>query len=332
MRFRNLAVLGSGSWGTALAQAFSGKFENVHIWGRNQEVIDSINRFHINRKYLPDIILNKNITASTDIEYVFDKGDIVIISIPTQHIRTTLSKIKGKVEKPVISASKGIEIESLKLISDVIGETLSIKKELIFVLSGPSFAKEVAKGLPTAVTLAGEAGLGEEIQTILNTETFRLYLNEDIIGVQIGGAVKNVIAVATGASDGLGLGNNARAGLITRGLFEMTRVARVFGGKPETLYGLSGMGDLVLTATGELSRNRTFGFLLGRGLSVEKALEQVGQVVEGIKTVKALKEIIDREKIELPISQVVYQVVYEGLSPSEAVKLLMSRQPRREEL
>jgi len=332
MKFRNLAVLGSGSWGTALAQAFSDRFEKVYIWGKNQEVVESINKFHLNKRYLPNITLKKNITADTDLQYVFDKGDIVIISIPTQHIRNILSKIKGKVEKPVISASKGIEIESLKLISDVMLESLNIKREYIYVLSGPSFAKEVAVGLPTAITLAGEPKMGQKIQTTLNTETFRLYFNEDIIGVQIGGAVKNVIAVATGASDGLGLGNNARAGLITRGLFEMAKVAKVFGGKPETLYGLSGMGDLVLTATGELSRNRTFGFLLGKGLSVEKALEEVGQVIEGIKTVKALKNIIDREDIELPISEVVYQVVYEQLSPSQAVKLLMNRQPRREEV
>ncbi len=331
MEFRNLAVLGSGSWGTALAQAFSEKFENVFIWGRNPEVIDSINKKRENPRYLPNIPLKKNIQGSGDLNFVIERGDIIIVAVPTQSIRDLLKKIDYPVDKPVISASKGIEIQSLKLISDVIQETLKIDKNLIFVLSGPSFAKEVALGLPTAVTLAGEINLGEKIQSKMNTSSFRLYLNEDIKGVQIGGAVKNVIAIATGASDGLGLGNNARAGIITRGLFEMTKVAKLFGGKPQTLYGLSGMGDLVLTATGELSRNRKFGFLLGKGLPVEKALKEVGQVVEGVKTVKAIKRIVDEKGVDLPISDVVYRVVYEGLSPSEAVSILMNRQPKREE-
>jgi len=331
MEFKNLAILGSGSWGTALAQAFSEKFENVTIWGRNPDVINCINKKRENPEYLPGIPLKKNIYADEDLQRVFKKGDIVIIAVPTQSIRDILKNIDFPVEKPVISASKGIEIQSLKLISEVILETLLIDKDLVFVLSGPSFAKEVAMGLPTAVTLAGEISLGEKIQNTMNTNSFRLYLNDDIKGVQIGGAVKNVIAIATGASDGLGLGNNARAGLITRGLFEMTKVAKIFGGKPQTLYGLSGMGDLVLTATGELSRNRKFGFLLGKGLPVQKALKEVGQVVEGAKTVKAIKKIIDEKNIDLPISEVVFRVVYEDLSPSEAVSILMNRQPKREE-
>ena len=327
---RSLAVIGSGSWGTALAQVFSEKFEKVYIWGRSKEVVDSINEEKENKKYLKGIRLRENISAFTDVKKVFREGEIIIIAVPTQHIRDVLTDVDFPVEKPVISASKGIEIDTLKLISEVIYESLKIEKRLIFALSGPSFAKEVALGLPTAVTLGGEISLGEKLQMTLNTQSFRLYLNEDIKGVQIGGAVKNVIAIATGASDGLGLGNNARAGLITRGLYEMTKVAKVFGGKPQTLYGLSGMGDLVLTATGELSRNRKFGFLLGKGYSVEKALKEVGQVVEGVKTVKALKILMEKNDVDLPISDVVYRVVYEGFSPKEAVKTLMSRQPKKE--
>ena len=327
---RSLAVIGSGSWGTALAQVFSEKFEKVYIWGRSKEVVDSINEEKENKKYLKGIRLRENISAFTDVKKVFIEGEIIIIAVPTQHIRDVLTDVDFPVEKPVISASKGIEIDTLKLISEVIYESLKIEKRLIFALSGPSFAKEVALGLPTAVTLGGEISLGEKLQMTLNTQSFRLYLNEDIKGVQIGGAVKNVIAIATGASDGLGLGNNARAGLITRGLYEMTKVAKVFGGKPQTLYGLSGMGDLVLTATGELSRNRKFGFLLGKGYSVEKALKEVGQVVEGVKTVKALKILMEKNNVDLPISDVVYRVVYEGFSPKEAVKTLMSRQPKKE--
>ncbi|WP_457639999.1 NAD(P)H-dependent glycerol-3-phosphate dehydrogenase [Persephonella sp.] len=332
MELKSLSVLGAGSWGTALAQAFSQKFETVYVWGRDRDTVDQINSLKENRKYLKGIKLRENITASTDLQLVFRQGNLVVIAVPTQYVREVLSCIDGTVEKPVVSASKGIEIESLKLLSDVIQESLSIEKELVFVLSGPSFAREVAEGLPTAVTLAGDEKLGEKLQSVMNTETFRLYLNEDIVGVQIGGAVKNVIAIATGAGDGLGLGNNARAGLITRGLFEMTKVAVVFGGKPQTLYGLSGLGDLVLTATGELSRNRKFGLLIGKGVPVNEALKQVGQVVEGVKTVKALKKISIEKGIELPISEIVYSVVYEGLSPKEAVKILMNRQPKKEEL
>ncbi|WP_457642865.1 NAD(P)H-dependent glycerol-3-phosphate dehydrogenase [Persephonella sp.] len=332
MELKSLSVLGAGSWGTALAQAFSQKFETVYVWGRDRNTVDQINSLKENRKYLKGIKLRENITASTDLQLVFRQGNLVVIAVPTQYVREVLSCIDGTVEKPVVSASKGIEIESLKLLSDVIQESLSIEKELVFVLSGPSFAREVAEGLPTAVTLAGDEKLGEKLQSVMNTETFRLYLNEDIVGVQIGGAVKNVIAIATGAGDGLGLGNNARAGLITRGLFEMTKVAVVFGGKPQTLYGLSGLGDLVLTATGELSRNRKFGLLIGKGVPVNEALKQVGQVVEGVKTVKALKKISIEKGIELPISEIVYSVVYEGLPPKEAVKILMNRQPKKEEL
>ncbi len=330
--FKTLSILGSGSWGTALAQAFSKNFENVLIWGRDEKTVEDINVRKVNEKYLPEIKLSPNISASTDINTVFSQGDIVIIAVPTQRVREVLEKVSNKkIKKPVISASKGIEISTLKLVSQIIEDVLDIEKENIFVLSGPSFAKEVALGLPTAVTLAGEEKYAEKLQGVLNTNTFRLYVSTDINGVQIGGAVKNIIAIATGASDGLGLGNNARASLITRGLYEMTKIAKLFGGKPETLYGLSGLGDLVLTATGDLSRNRTFGYLLGKGLSIEEAFKKVGQVVEGAKTVKAIKQLAEKHNIELPISEVVYKVIYENLSPKEAVKILMNREPKKEQ-
>ncbi len=328
--FKKLSVIGAGSWGTALAQVFSKNFETVFLWGRNTEIIKSINEKHINNKYLPEITLSENIHGTTDLDEAFEKGDILIVAVPTQRIREVLSRFNKTIKKPVISASKGIEIDTLKLTSEIIKESLDIEEDNIFVLSGPSFAKEVALGLPTAVTLAGEKNKLKGIQKSLNTKTFRLYISEDIKGVQVGGAVKNVIAIATGASDGLGLGNNARASLITRGLYEMTKIAKIFGGKPETLYGLSGLGDLVLTATGELSRNRKFGYLLGNGLSVDEALKEVGQIVEGAKTVKAIKKLSEEYRLELPISEVVYRVIYEGLSPSKAVEILMNREPKEE--
>lgn len=329
---KNLGVIGNGSWGTALAQVLSEKFENVIIWGRNRGLIDCINREKVNFKYLPDIKLNDNIQGTTDLEEVFKRSDIIIVAIPTQAIRETLSNINLTLlkDKYIISASKGIEIESLRLVSDILEDVLNINKENLFALSGPSFAKEVAQKLPTAITLAGDCGTGKDLQYLLTTPTFRIYLSDDIKGVEVGGAVKNVIAIATGVSDGLGLGNNARASLITRGLYEMTKLAKVYGGKPETLYGLAGLGDLVLTATGNLSRNRQFGYLLGKGLSVKKALEEVKQVVEGVKTVKAIKKLMDKYNLELPISDMVYKVIYENLPLNNAVNSLMTRELKRE--
>ena len=328
----NLTILGTGSWGTALAQTFSINFKNVLLWGINKEVVDTINIENKNTKYFPEIILNKNIKATLSLQEAISFSEIIIIAIPSQAIRETLRKVgisffKNKI---FISASKGIEISSLKLVSQIIKEETYLAEENIFVLSGPSFAKEVALGLPTAITLAGDLKKAEELQKFLNTENFRTYITDDIKGIEVGGAVKNVIAIATGVSDGLGLGNNARAGLITRGLYEMTKIATFFGGRKETLYGLSGMGDLVLTATGDLSRNRKFGNLIGQGLPVSQALKKVGQVVEGYKTVKALNKLVLEKDIELPINDAVHSVLYENLSPKEAVKMLMSRQPKKE--
>ena len=327
-----LGILGAGSWGTALANVFSEKVNTVNIWTRNEEVAKSVNNLKENRKYLPGILLNENIIASTDINNVAKNSDVLIVAIPSQVIREVLSTINKDciTGKDIITASKGIEVDTLKLTSQVIREVLAVPEQNIFVLSGPSFAKEVAAKLPTAITLAGKLEKAEKLQEKLMTDNFRIYVSDDKTGAELGGAVKNVIAIATGVSDGLGLGNNARASLITRGLHEISRLTSVYGGKKETLYGLSGMGDLVLTATGDLSRNRTFGYLLGKGLSVKQALKEVGQVVEGYKTSKALKAISDKNKLELPISQAVYKLLYEGISPIEAVKLLMERQPKRE--
>ncbi len=325
-----LSVIGAGSWGTALAQLFSEKFDKVFIWDRNEDIINSINKNHINPKYFSEYRLSENISASLEIDEVFQAGDIILVVIPVQHIREVLKKISIKVDKPIITASKGIEIETLKLPSDIIIEVLDVSYKKVMALSGPSFAKEVMKKLPTAVTLAGEPCIGEKTQELINLEHFRVYLSFDIRGAEIGGAVKNVIAIATGISDGLGLGNNARASLITRGLHEMRRVANVYNANPQTLYGLSGMGDLVLTATGDLSRNRRFGILFGQGKPLEEALKEVGQVVEGIETVKAVKKLQEKYDLDLPISEAVYKTIYEGLNPKDAVRYLMKRELKKE--
>ena len=232
--------------------------------------------------------------------------------------------------KTVINASKGLEIKTFRRISSIIKD-LGPKAE-VFVLSGPSFAEEVSRGLPTAVVLgySGDRERAEVIRDAFNAENFRVYLNEDLVGVELGGALKNVIAIACGISDGLGFGYNARAALITRGLVEMTRIGVRLGAKRETFFGLSGAGDLILTATSDLSRNRTFGLLLGRGMSPEEALRRIGQTVEGVETVKALKPLVDRENIYAPITSAVYEVVVEGRDLKEVLKRMLLRTPGEE--
>lgn len=325
-----LGVIGAGSWGTALAHILSDNFDSVMIWDKQEDVLEDIRIYGINVKYHPGIALNKKIKVEKDIQSLINRSDLIIVAIPTQYIRETLQGLNVEGKKYFICASKGIEVSSLKLVSDIIKESLDVDNGYIFALSGPSFAKEVIAGLPTAVTLAGDISIGESIQEILNRPSFRVYLSEDIIGVEVGGAIKNVIAIACGISDGLGMGNNARASLITRGLYEIGKIVKVYGGNPQTVYGLSGLGDLILTATGDLSRNRTFGFLIGKGYKVDEAQEKVQQVIEGKTTVEAVNRIIDKFSIELPISKMVYKIIYEDLNPKDAVYYLMNRDLKKE--
>ncbi|MGC8868344.1 MAG: NAD(P)H-dependent glycerol-3-phosphate dehydrogenase [Sulfurihydrogenibium sp.] len=326
----NLSIIGAGSWGTALAQVLSYNFKNVFLWDIDTQVLKSIEDYHKNEKYHPNVMLAHNIIPKFDIQQAFDDADVVIVAIPTQYIRQTLKNVKLKKEKPIISASKGIEIDSLKLVSNIIQETIEIDLRYIFALSGPSFAKEVIMGLPTAVVLAGNIEIGKDLQKYLSTKTFRVYLSDDVVGAEVGGAVKNVIAIAGGISDGLGFGNNARAGLITRGLYEISKIANFYGGKPQTVYGLSGLGDLILTATGDLSRNRRFGMLIGKGYNVEDAIREIGQVVEGYTTAKAVDKLSKEYNLDLPISQMVYKVLYENLDPKVAAEMLMMRDLKTE--
>lgn len=325
-----LGVIGAGSWGTALAHILADNFDKVFIWDINRSILEDIKDSGINSVYHPDIRLNQRITPEYELQRLVDKSDVVIVAIPTQYIRQTLSGIKINTDKFIVCASKGIEIDSLKLVSQVIEESLNIDRDYIYALSGPSFAKEVIRGLPTAITLAGEVEKGKKLQKLLNVSSFRVYLSDDIVGVEVGGAIKNVIAIACGISDGLGMGNNARASLITRGLFEISKVVKVYGGNPQTVYGLSGLGDLVLTATGDLSRNRTFGMLIGKGLSVEEAEKEVRQVIEGKTTAEAVRRISRVYGVELPISEMVYRIVYEGMNPKDAVTYLMNRDLKTE--
>ncbi len=323
MRF---AILGGGRWGTALGSLLSKKGEEVLIYDRNEEVVSIINRgLH---PYIEGIKLLGNIRATVSLEEV-EGYENLICALPTQVVRSVFSSIELK-GKRVINASKGIELKSLKRVSEVLRE---IEPEVeVFALSGPSFAEEVSKGLPTAVVLAYEKSraLAQEYQRSFNCESFRVYLNDDLAGVELGGALKNVIAIACGISDGLGFGYNARAALITRGLVEMTRIGVRLGARRETFFGLSGAGDLILTATSDLSRNRTFGLLLGKGYSPEEALKKIGQVVEGVKTAEALAKLTRRENIYAPITDAVYRVVTLRESLDHVLREMLLRFPKDE--
>ncbi|OMH41393.1 NAD(P)H-dependent glycerol-3-phosphate dehydrogenase [Desulfurobacterium indicum] len=321
-----IGILGSGSWGSALSIHFGNNGFNVIQWCREKEVADSINRERENRKYLSGVPYPESVRAVSDIEEFFAKvKDIVFSVIPAQFTGDFWKANREYlVKRKVICASKGIEISSLKLLSQVYAEVVGGD---YFVLSGPTFAREVAFGKPTAAVLAGKnIDKTFEVVNLLNTKLFRLYASDDLIGVETGGAMKNVIAIAAGISDGMELGNNARAALITRGLHEIKNLGVRLGGKEKTFYGLSGMGDLILTCTGNLSRNRQFGLTIGRGEGeVDKKY-----VVEGVHTVKAAVELSKRLNVEMPITRAVYAVLYEGKKPSEIMLDLLSR-PVKEE-
>jgi glycerol-3-phosphate dehydrogenase (NAD(P)+) len=295
------------------------------LFDRNPSVVEALKE---GKDPYWGIDFEKKPLATIHLEEALDFSQYILVALPVQVIRKVLEgkDLKGKI---FISASKGLEVGTNKRVSEVLKELFPDCK--VLALSGPSFAEETAKGLPCAVVLAGEdVALLREVRELFSSELFRVYLSEDIVGVELGGALKNVIAIACGISDGLGFGDNARAGLITRGLVEMVRLGTALGGKVRTFYGLSGLGDLVLTSTSSKSRNRTFGFLLGQGLSLEQAQEKIGQVVEGKETVKAVKELSEKLNLYTPISWAVYRVVVEGEEPLKVARELLLRPPQRD--
>ncbi|MFN3598411.1 MAG: NAD(P)H-dependent glycerol-3-phosphate dehydrogenase [Aquificaceae bacterium] len=313
-----LAILGGGRWGCALAFHLRRLKHEVLVFDRNPQVVDLLNRgMH---PYMEGIT-TKGIRATTHLEEAITFSHYIILALPVQAIREVL-RGKSLEGKRIISASKGLEIGTKKRVSQVLLEIDPLVE--VFCLSGPSFASEVSRGLPTALVLAGEkVEEMERIRKEIKGENLRIYLSTDLIGVELGGALKNVIAIACGISDGLSFGENARASLITRGLAEMVRIGVALGAKRETFYGLSGVGDLFLTASSPQSRNRSFGYLLGQGLSVEEALEKLNQTVEGVHTVKALYELSKTLNIHAPINLGVYRAVVEGVPPLQAALELL---------
>jgi glycerol-3-phosphate dehydrogenase (NAD(P)+) len=330
----NIAVLGAGSWGTALAKLLADKGNPTAIWAHRGELVEEINKERQNRRYLPNAELPPSLRATGDLEDALRGAELVVLVVPSHALRQVVRDARPHIPAGALlcSASKGIENESLMLMSDVLVDELGAEVEpRLTYLSGPSFAKEVAAGQPTAVVVAGASERETHaVQRMFATDRFRVYWSGDVVGVELGGALKNVVAIASGISDGLGCGYNARAGLITRGLAEIGRMGIARGANPLTLAGLSGMGDLVLTCTGELSRNRTVGFEMGRGRTLDDVLTHLGHVAEGVKTTKSAYDLGNKLQVEMPITTEVYRMLYEGKSPKLAVVDLMTRALTRE--
>ncbi|RJQ14740.1 MAG: NAD(P)-dependent glycerol-3-phosphate dehydrogenase [Nitrospiraceae bacterium] len=320
-----ISVIGAGSWGTTLANLLAEKEFDVTLWALEEKLSGEINHSHENSIYLPGVQLSPNMTATSNIRDAVKNARYILNVVPTQFTRSIFKEAKDVVldEAVIISASKGIEQGTLLTVSSILKEVTGHQAA---VLSGPSFAKEVIKKLPTAVTLATEnADTGVHLQEIFNTGHFRVYTHADVLGVELGGALKNVIAIASGISDGLGLGHNSRAALITRGLAEIVRLGKAMGANPETFSGLSGLGDLVLTCTGPLSRNYTVGVNLGKGMTLKDILSSTRSVAEGVATALSAFELSRKYGVEMPIIEQVYEVVYKDKHPAEAVRLLMNR-------
>lgn len=329
-----VAVLGAGAWGTALGKVLAEKGNPTVLWSHRPELATVLNEEHANPRYLPNVRLPETLSATADLERALWKAELVVVVVPSHALREIVRAARQFIPAQALlcSATKGIENDSLMLMSEVLLEELGhdVEPRLTY-LSGPSFAKEVAIGQPTAVVVAG-ASIHEThaVQRAFATDRLRVYSSDDVVGVEMGGALKNVVAIAAGAADGLGFGHNARAGLITRGLAEIGRMAVIKGANPLTLAGLSGMGDLVLTCTGELSRNRTVGVEMGKGRTLQDVLATLGHVAEGVKTAKSAYDLSVKLSVDMPITTEVYRVLYEGKSPRQAVVDLMTRELRRE--
>lgn len=328
----HIAILGAGSWGTALAVHLGRKGYNVKLWGRNPEHIDSIIRESQNKRYLPNINLSPHIEPTAKIEEAVATAEIVVLSVPSQAVRSIVKTIKPLI-KPgaiLVNTAKGLEETTLLRLSQVIEEETENKHELA-VLSGPSHAEEVAQFLPTAIVVAAKKRwVAERIQDLFMSSSLRVYTNPDLCGVEIGGALKNVIALATGIADGLGYGDNTRAALITRGLAEISRLGIHLKAEPLTFAGLAGIGDLIVTCNSMHSRNRRAGILLGQGESLDNILNQMGMVVEGVNTTKAAMRLAQNLGVEMPITREIYKVLYQGKAPQQSVKDLMERQKTNE--
>ena len=325
-----ISIIGAGAWGTALALAGSRAGNNVTLWAYEREVVTAINEVHENTLYLPGVALDSGILATEDMAQAA-VADVLLLAIPAQHLRVTIAPLVGKLapEIPLIVCAKGIEQETLALMSEAVDATFP--QNPVFILSGPTFAADVAAGLPTAVTLAGaDLDAARQIANRLKSDRFRPYCGDDVIGAQIGGAVKNVLGIACGIAEGRGFGDNARAALITRGLAELTRLCMAKGGQAETMMGLSGLGDLVLTCTSTQSRNYSLGLALGAGRSLAGILGERNSVAEGVFTASAAVSLAEKLGIEMPIAGAVDAVLNRDADIDVVIEALLSRPLRAE--
>jgi glycerol-3-phosphate dehydrogenase (NAD(P)+) len=324
-----IGVIGAGSWGTSLAILLSEKGHDVSLWVYEKDLSERIKKNRVNDLYLQGFKIPESVFITTSLKESSDRKDLIVTAVPSHVLRAVLTDLAPFIDKKaiLISCTKGIENDTLLTPSGIMKEILpeEVHNNLSF-LSGPSFALEVAKKLPTAVSVASyDRDAGLRVQTAFNTNYFRVYTNPDVIGVELGGAIKNVIAIASGVSDGLRYGNNARAALITRGLREISRLGIVMGANPLTFSGLSGLGDLILTCTGELSRNRTVGYKLGQGIRLKDILLEMRMVAEGVNTTKAAYRLSKKYNVEMPITEQVYKLLYKDKEPKDVVKDLMAR-------
>ncbi len=332
----NIAVIGAGSWGTTLANLLTNKGHQVTLWCFEKDLAERMQTTGVNDIYLPEFKLAEQLSVENDLVSAVSGKEVVLFVTPSQVTRRVLEQALPHIasEALILSASKGIENDSLMLLSQVFEEVMPqhLHARIGFV-SGPSFAREVSLGMPTAVVAAARGyAVAEEIQQIFSTDRFRVYTSNDIVGVELGGAMKNVIALAAGVADGLGFGHNTRAALITRGLAEMTRLGLKLGGQAETFAGLAGMGDLVLTCTGDLSRNRTVGIELGRGRKLDEILDGMQMIAEGVKTTLSAYQLASKQGVEVPIIEQMYEILYCHKEPQKAVNDLMLRDLKAEKV
>ncbi len=338
MALENIAVIGAGSWGTAIAKLLSDHQNNVTLWAHRKEHVGALKKDRENKEYLPGFTFSDKLHITSDIKEAVSGAKFIVMVVPSHVYRSVFSGLIQHLSSDtyIISATKGIENETLMTMNQVMKEELSKHKDVPFnlhlgVLAGPSFAKEVAAGVPTAVTVASNTKEEAEVfQQVFHSDRFRAYASTDVIGSELGGALKNIEAIGAGICDGLGYGTNTRAALVTRGLAEITRLGVKMGANPLTFSGLAGLGDLVLTCTGDLSRNRAVGLKLGQGKTLQQILAEMNMVAEGIKTTKSAKALADKMGVEMPILDQVYKVIYEDKPCDDAVKSLLARDQKVE--
>lgn len=328
-----ISIIGAGAFGTAMAAVAAHLGNEVMLWAHDARVAEALQTTKTNPFYLRDVVLGESVQATNDLSVAAKFSDTIFMVTPSHHYRRVLTELAAYIGEPVsvISGTKGIENESLQRMSEVTSEVLHGSLRRFAALSGPTFAVEVARGDPTAAVIAScDVQFAQELQRVLSGDTLRLYNSMDVVGVELGGSLKNVIAIAAGVLEGLGLGSNTTAALITRGLHEMTKLGILLGGKLESFAGLAGMGDLVLTCTGALSRNRAVGVALGRGKRLDEILDETKFVAEGVKTSKSAAELAQRHAVEMPITHEMYRVLYEGEPPRAAIQRLMTRSLKAE--